>query len=459
MRVETLQQPGKEATGSRHGPEVARQTVTAEMETIGPPTERLMEEILRRENLIAALKRVQANKGAPGVDGMTVEELPGYLREAWPAIREQLLEATYTPAPVRAVHIPKPGGGVRGLGIPTVVDRLVTQAIMQVMSPIFDPHFSEHSYGFRPGRSAHQAVRQMCEHIAEGHRWVVDLDLEKFFDRVNHDVLMSRVARRVKDKRLLKLIRCYLKAGIMEAGLESQREAGTPQGSPLSPLLSNIMLDEFDKELERRGHRFCRYADDVNIYVGSKRAGERVMASLTHYLESRLKLQVNREKSAVDRPWKRSFLGYTVTHNRVPRLKPAPASVRRAKDRIREITQRGLGQNIHRVIAQINVFTRGWGGYFRLSTVKHAFALLDQWIRRRLRKILWEQWKKPKTRYRKLVALGVEAERARKATATGRGAWWNAGASHMHAGVHNRLLADWGLLSLLNQLRTRLRSA
>ncbi len=459
MRAEKFQRPGKEAAGSRHEPGVARQAATAAAESIGPPTEALMEEVLRRENLFAALKRVQANKGAPGVDGMTVDELPAYLREAWPAMREQLLEATYIPSPVREVHVPKPGGGTRMLGIPTVVDRLITQAMLQVMSPIFDPGFSEHSYGFRRGRSAQQAVARMRDYVAEGYRWVVDVDLERFFDQVNHDILMSRVARQVNDKRLLKLIRRYLTAGIMRAGLVSQREAGTPQGSPLSPLLSNILLDDLDKELERRGHRFCRYADDANIYVGSKRAGERVMASVTHFLESRLRLKVNRAKSAVDRPWRRTFLGYTVTTQLAPRLKPAPSSVKRAKDRIRQITQQGRGRNIRRVIAEVNQFTRGWFGYFRLASVKQSFEMLDQWLRRRLRKILWEQWKRPKTRYRKLVALGVEAQRARKATATGRGAWWNAGASHMHAGVTNRLLAQWGLLSLLDQLRTRQRSA
>jgi group II intron reverse transcriptase/maturase len=307
---------------------------------------------------LAALKRVQTNKGAPGVDGMTVDELPAYLREAWPAIREQLLNATYVPSPVREVHLPKPGGGTRMLGIPTVLDRLITQAMLHVMSPIFDPGFSEHSYGFRRGRSAHQAVEQACGYIAEGYRWVVDVDLEKFFDQVNHDLLMSRVARKIKDKRLLKLIRRYLTAGIMREGLVSQREAGTPQGSPLSPLLSNILLDDLDKELERRGHRFCRYADDANVYVRSKRAGERVMASMTHFLESRLRLKVNRAKSAVDRPWKRTFLGYTVTTERSPRLKPAPSSVKRVKDRIRQITHQGRGRNIRRVIAELNQFTR-----------------------------------------------------------------------------------------------------
>jgi RNA-directed DNA polymerase len=412
-----------------------------------------MEEVLRRENLRAALKRVQANKGAPGVDGMTVDELAGYLRKAWPAIREQLLQGTYVPAPGREVQLPKPGGGTRMLGIPTVLDRFITQAMLQVMSPLFDPGFSDHSYGFRPGRRAHQAVEQACHYMAAGYRWVVDIDLEKCFDQVNHDMLMSRVARNIKDKRLLQLIRRYLTAGILKEGLVSQRDAGTPQGSPLSPLLSNILLDSCDKELERRGHRFCRYADDANVYVRSQRAGERVMASLTHFLEGKLRLKVHRGKSAVDRPWKRKFLGYTVTNQRAPRLKPALQPIQRAKARLRQITHQGRGRNIRQVIREINQFTRGWIGYFRLATVPHAFEVLDQWLRRRLRKILWEQWRKPKTRYRKLVALGVDAERARKATATGRGAWWNAGASHMHAAVPNRLLAEWGLLSLLDQLR------
>jgi RNA-directed DNA polymerase len=321
------------------------------------------------------------------------------------------------------------------------------------MSPLLESGFSDHRYGFRPGRRAHQAVEQACQYLAEGYRWVVEIDLEKFFDQVNHDMLMSRVAKNIKAKRLLKLIRQYLTAGILKEGLVSQRDAGPPQGSPLSPLLSNIRLDSFDKELDRRGHRFCRDADDANVYVRSQRAGERVLASLTHFLEAKLRLKVNRAKSAVDRPWKRKFLGDTGTNQRAPRLKPALESIKRAKARIRQITHQGRGRNIRQVIQEINRFTRGWIGYFRLAPVLHAFEGLDQWLRRRLRKILWEQWRKPKTRYRKLVALGVDAARARKATATGRGAWWNAGASHMHAAVTNRLLAEWGLLSLLDQRR------
>lgn len=438
MGAERFQRPGKEAAGSRHEPGVARQAVTAAAEPIGPPTETLMEEVRRRENLRAALKRVQANKGAPGVDGMTVDELPGYLRKAWPAIREQWLQGTYVPAPVREVQLPKPGGGTRRLGIPTVLDRFITQAMLPVMSPLFDPGFSDHRDGFRPGRRAHQAVEPACHYVAEGYRWVVAIDVEKFFDHVNHDRLMSRVARNITDKRLLQLIRRYLTAGILKEGLVSQRDAGTPQGSPLSPLLSNILLDSFDKELERRGHRFCRDADDANVYVRSQRAGERVMASLTHFLEGKRRLKVNRGKSAVDRPWKRKFLGYTVTNQRAPRLTPALQSIQRAKAQIRQITHQGRGRNIRQVIREIHPLTRGWIGYFRLATVPHALEVLDQWLRRWLRNILWEPWRKPKTRYRKLVALGVDAERARQATATGRGAWWNAGASHMHAAVTNR---------------------
>jgi RNA-directed DNA polymerase len=458
MRAEKFQRPGQEATGSRHEPGVVRQTAPAEGEVIGPQTQTLMEEVLRRENLLTALRRVQANKGAPGVDGMTVDELPAYLRQAWPQIREQLLSETYVPAPVRTVNLPKPGGGTRRLGIPTVLDRLIGQAILQVLGPIFDPDFSERSYGFRPGRSAHQALERACRDIADGYRWVVNIDLEKFFDQVNHDLVMSRVARKVTDKRLLKLVRRYLNAGIMQEGLVSQREAGMPQGSPLSPLLSNVLLDEFDKELECRGHRFCRYADDANVYVRSQQAGVRVLASLTRFLEGHLRLKVNQAKSGVERPWNCTFLGYTVTNHLQPRLKPAPTSVKRAKARIRQITHRGRGRNIRVVIAAITRFTRGWVGYYRLSKVHLQFDILDQWLRRRLRKIMWEQWRKPKTRCRKLIALGLEAERARKATATGLGAWWNAGASHMHAAINNRVLAEWGLRTLLDQLRALQRS-
>ena len=408
----------------------------------------LLEEVLRRDNLLRALKRVHTNRGGPGVDGQTVDQLVEYLKQEWPYIRRQLLSGNYTPRPVRVVKIPKGNGGERTLGIPTVLDRLIQQAITQVISPIFEPHFSDDSYGFRPGRSAHQALKRTCEHIEEGCRWVVDLDLENFFDRVHHDILMSRIARRIEDKRLLKLIRKYLEASAMEGGVASPRTQGTPQGSPLSPLMSNILLDDLDKELERRGHRFCRYADDCTIYVRSRRAAERVMASITKYLERKLKLKVNRDKSAVARPWKRKFLGYTVTNNLKPKLKPAPASIQRMKDRIRAIIQRGKGRNIRTVIEEINRFTRGWRSYFRLSGVKGIFQQVNQWIRHHLRKILWIQWKHPITRRRKMIQLGVYPERARKAAAGGRGPWWNSSASHMHAAVPNRLLKKWGLHSL-----------
>ena len=446
--------------GTHQGLKTERQAVAATKDKTGPRTEKLMEEVLRRENLIHALKRVLSNKGAPGVDGMKVEELPAYLKEEWPRIREELSEATYVPFPVRRKDIPKPGGGNRMLGIPTALDRFIGQAILQVLTPIFDPHFSESSYGFRPMRSALMAVKQAQSYIQAGYRWVVDLDLEKFFDRVNHDILMGRLARKIEDKRLLKLIRRYLEAGIMEGGITSQHQEGMPQGSPLSPLLSNIVLDDLDRELERRGHAFCRYADDCNTYVRSRKAGERVMRSVTRFLERRLKLKVNRAKSAVARPWERKFLGYTVTIEYKARLKPAPESVRRAKARIRQITgRRARGRNIQKVIEELNAYLRGWLNYFHLAEVKQSFEILDQWIRRRLRKLLWRQWKKPKTRYKKLVQLSVKAERAKKATAGGRGPWYNAGASHMHAAVPNRLLAEWGLLSLLQRHRRALLSS
>jgi RNA-directed DNA polymerase len=453
-RAEMPEQPWRMMNRNRQELGIECQTVTATKDMARPRTDKLMEEVLRRENLFNALKRVQKNKGAPGVDGMTVDELPAYLKNEWPRIRKELLEATYVPLPTRRKDISKPGGGKRMLGIPTVLERFIGQAVLQILTPIFDPHFSEYSYGFRPGRSALQAVKQAQSYIQDGYRWVVDLDLEKFFDRVNHDILMSRIARRIDDKRLLKVIRRYLEAGIMLGGVVEQRQEGTPQGSPLSPLLSNILLDDLDKELTRRGHAFCRYADDCNVYVRSRKAGERVMMSITKFLERRLKLKVNQAKSAVARPWKRKFLGYTVTIEFRARLKPASVSIKRTKDRIRQITgRRARGRNIQKVIGELNLYLRGWHNYFRLTDVKQPFIILDQWIRRRLRKLLWRQWKKPKTRYKKMVQLGVKADRAKKAVAGGRGPWYNAGASHMHAAVPNRLLEKWGLLSLVQKHR------
>jgi RNA-directed DNA polymerase len=344
------------------------------------------------------------------------------------------------------------------LGIPTVLDRLIQQALLQVLQPIFDPTFSDASFGFRPGRSAHDAVRRAREHIAAGHRWVVDLDLEKFFDRVNHDVLMARVARRVKDPRVLLLIRRYLQAGMMEGGLVSPRTEGTPQGGPLSPLLSNILLDDLDRELERREHRFARYADDCNVYVQSRTAGERVLTSLEGFLTKCLRLQVNREKSAVARPWQRKFLGYTVTMHRNPKLRVAPQSVTRLKTRLRLQLRAGRGRSLQRTVTDLKPLLRGWVGYFRMADVRSSFDQLDTWLRRRLRCILWRQWKRPRTRARELRRRGLDVTRAYVSAFNGHGPWWHAGASHMHAAVPTAALREWGLLSLLDEHR-RLRGA
>jgi RNA-directed DNA polymerase len=413
-----------------------------------------MEEALCRENVLAAHKRVVRNGGAPGVDGMTVDELMPQCREHWTRIREELLGGRYRPQPVLRVEIPKPGGkGKRMLGIPTVLDRMIQQALLQVLTPIFDPTFSDDSYGFRPGRSTHGAVLRAREHMAVGHRWVVDLDLEKFFDRVNHDILMSRVARRVKDKRVLLLIRRYLQAGMMEGGLVSPRVEGTPQGGPLSPLLSNVLLDELDKELERREHRFVRYADDCNVYVQSKTAGERVMTSLERFLAKRLRLRINRDKSAVARPWRRKFLGYSVTWHRKPKLKVAPESIKRLKGKLRRKLRQGRGRNLGCVIRDLGPVIRGWVAYYRLSEVKGSFEVLDKWLRRKLRCIQWRQWKRPRTRYKKLIALGLAPERARRSAGNGRGPWWNAGASHMNQAIPTRTLSTMGLTSFFGEYR------
>jgi len=367
----------------------------------------LLERMLEGDNLRLAYKRVVQNGGAPGVDGVTVAELQGYLKTHWETVKHQLLTGTYEPAPVRRVEIPKPGGGVRLLGIPTVMDRFLQQALLQVMTPIFDGGFSWYSYGFRPGKRAHDAVRQAQRFIQEGYRWVVDMDLEKFFDRVNHDILMARVARKVKDKRVLKLIRAYLNAGVMVNGVVHTTEEGTPQGGPLSPLLANILLDDLDKELTRRGLRFVRYADDCNIFVASKRAGERVMQSVIRFVEDKLKLKVNREKSAVDRPWKRKFLGFSFLPNRQGTLRLAPKTIERFKERIRAITSRTRPVSMKQRIEEVNRYIMGWVGYFHIASAKTHCESFDQWIRRRLRMCLWKQWKRVRTRYRELRALGV----------------------------------------------------
>ena len=427
----------------------ARQTSTAQDERANGETTALLEDVLRRENLTKAYTRVVQNQGAPGVDGVTVGEFKSYLRMHWPRVQEALLNGQYVPAPVRRVEIPKPDGGVRMLGIPTVLDRFIQQALLQILQPLIDPTFSNASFGFRPNRSAHDAVQRAQQHVAAGYRWVVDLDLEKFFDRVNHDVLMARVARRISDKRVLRLMRRYLQAGIMEGGLVSPRTEGTPQGGPLSPLLSNILLDDLDKELERRGHRFVRYADDCNIYVQSAKAGERVLASLERWLWKRLRLRVNRDKSAVGRPSERKFLGYSMTVHREPKLTVARQSVARLKGKLRVLLRRGRGRYLGSVIEELTPIIRGWVAYFRLATVKARFEELDAWIRRKLRRILWKQWKRPRTRVQKLRALGLTAARAVTSAYNGRGPWWNAGASHMNQAVPTALLTRWGLVSFL----------
>src|SRR5271168_5103422 len=397
---------------------------TAKCETERPAGhEQLMEEVCERKNCWQAYKRVKANKGSPGIDGMKVGELSDYLKQHWPAIREQLLRGAYKPEPVKRVEIPKPDGGVRKLGIPTVLDRFIQQAVMQVLQRKWDRTFSDHSYGFRPGRSAHQAVVAAQQYIAAGYRWVVDLDLEKFFDRVNHDKLMAKIAERVSDKRLLKLIRTFLRAGVMENGLVSPVDEGTPQGGPLSPLLSNIVLDELDQELERRGHRFVRYADDCNIYVRSKRAGQRVMESITRFITQKLKLKVNEAKSAVARPQERKFLGFSFTAGPDTKRTIAPKSLERFKQRIRDITRRAKGVSITTTMAELVPYMRGWRGYFGFCETPEVLIALTRWVRLRLRAALWRQWKTPRRRRAALIALRVSGE-LRNTAGSGRGPWY-----------------------------------
>lgn len=416
--------------------------------------EGLIEQMIARDNLNTAWKKVRSNRGAAGVDGLGIEASRELIRTQWKGIEARMLAGTYQSKPVKRVEIPKPGGGVRKLGVPTVFDRFIQQAALQVLAPLFEPGFSEHSYGFRPGRSAHQAVKAALEHQRGRRQWVVDIDLASFFDEVNHDLLMARVRRKVKDVRMLKLIRAFLDSGVMWGGLCRPTEKGTPQGGPLSPLLSNILLDDLDKELERRGHRFCRYADDCNIYVGSQRGGERVMASLVRFLEERMKLKVNREKSAVERSYKRVFLGYSFTVFSPPKLRVPEKSCQKMRAKLRERFRRGRGCRIEDIIEQeLNPLLRGWIAYFQLSETKSFAGELDRWIRRRLRCVLWRQWKTPHTRYKRLRQLGLEEDRARRVVWNGRGPWRNSGSREMSVSLPPSRFATRGLISLLDRLK------
>jgi len=406
--------------------------VTATAGEAGPGTGLLLEQALERQNLKQALQRVKQNKGSPGIDGMTVDELPGHLRAAWPALREQLLMGRYQPQPVRRCEIPKPGGGRRELGIPTVLDRFLQQALLQVLQPQFDGSFSQHSHGFRPGRRAHDAVCEARGYVQGGKRWVVDVDLEKFFDRVNHDVLMSRLARRIADKRVLGLIRRYLSAGIMADGVVAERYEGTPQGGPLSPLLANVLLDEVDQELERRGHAFVRYADDLRVYVGSRRAGERVMNSLIR-LFGKLRLKVNLAKSAVDRAWSRPFLGFAFWAARGGRvaIRIAARSIAKLKAEVRLLTRRTCGRSLIQVAKNLRTYLLGWRGYFQLAETPKVLRELDKWIRHRLRAIQLKHWKRGRTVYRELCARGVSPVKAAQ-IATNARRWWKNSAMGLH---------------------------
>lgn len=414
---------------------------------------RLMEAVCERGNLKLAYQRVVENKGCAGVDGIGVAEFKDHLKPHWPTIKAKLLGGSYIPSPVRRVDIEKPQGGTRTLGIPTLTDRMIQQALHQVLSPIFEADFSESSYGFRPGRNAHQAVKAAKQYVAEGRRVVVDMDLEKFFDRVNHDLLMEKLSKKIGDGRVLCLIRRYLEAGMMVGGIVSPRTQGTPQGGPLSPLLSNILLTELDRELEHRGHAFCRYADDCNIYVRSQQAGQRVMASITRFLADTLKLTVNAAKSAVAPPWERKFLGYSLTWHKAPRLRIAPTSLKRLEDKIREVLQGANGRSLAGVIIELNPILRGWMAYFRLTETKRALEELDGWIRRKLRCILWRQWKRPYTRAKHLMKAGLTEERAFRSAFNQRGPWWNSGASHMNRAFQKSFFDRLGLVSLLDTMR------
>ena len=421
------------------------QASEATIGTEGPGTSPLMEEALDRPNMKRALQRVRKNKGSAGIDGMTVKELAGWLVEHWPRVREQLLAGTYQPQPVLRVTIEKRGGGERQLGIPTVLDRLIQQALLQVLQPRFDPTFSEHSHGFRPGRGAHGAIAEARRHIQNGKRWVVDVDLEKFFDRVNHDVLMGRLARRVEDRRVLGLVRRYLQAGVMADGVVVERHEGTPQGGPLSPLLANVLLDEVDQELERRGHAFVRYADDLRVFVGSKKAGQRVMGSLVA-LFGMLRLRVNEAKSAVDRAWNRPFLGFAfwVSPGRQVVTRVAREALGAMKERVREHTKRSRGWSLKSVVEELGQYLRGWKAYFRIAATPGVFRLLDEWIRHRLRAYQLKAWKRGKTVFRELTARGLSPGKAAYVASNTR-RWWHNSAMAIHIALPNSLFDQMGV--------------
>lgn len=434
------------ASGKGSEPSAARKNPESPAEF-----EKLMEEICERRNLEEALRRVRANKGAPGVDGKTVDDLVAHLKQHWPTIREQLLAGTYSPQPVKRVEIPKPDGGMRKLGIPTTLDRFIQQAVLQVLQQRWDPTFSPHSYGFRPKRSAHQAVAAAQSFIAEGCRWVVDLDLEKFFDRVNHDILMGRIAKRVNDPRLLRLLRAFLNAGVMEDGLVSSTDEGTPQGGPLSPLLSNIVLDDLDQELTRRGLRFARYADDCNIYVSSRRAGERVMASVTCFLATRLKLKVNEAKSAVARPWERKFLGFSFTNGKAPKRRIAPKALDRFKAKVRELTRRTRGVSLEQMATNLSRYLQGWRGYFTYCETPSVLKSLDSWVHRRLRAFVWKQWRRGKTRFAELRKRNVSRDLAAQTAGSCHGPWRLSKSPALHYALPTAFFTSIGVPTLAPQ--------
>jgi RNA-directed DNA polymerase len=422
---------------------------TAERHTESPASfSSLMEEVCERENCKQALQRVKSNKGSAGIDGMTVEQLPEYLKQYWPIIRQQLLEGNYRPQPVRRVEIPKPAGGIRQLGIPTVLDRFIQQAILQVLQRDWDGTFSVHSYGFRPKRSAHQAVAQAQQYMVQGHRWVVDIDLEKFFDRVNHDRLMAALAKRITDKRVLRVIRAFLNAGVMEDGLVRSIDEGTPQGGPLSPLLSNIVLDELDRELERRGHRFVRYADDCNIYVRTRRAGQRVMQSITCYISERLQLKVNAQKSAVARPWERKFLGFTFWTDRTAMRRLAPGSIHRFKQRVRKLTGRTRGVSIQTMVTGLATYLRGWHGYFGKCQTPSVLMHLDAWCRRRLRSAMWKSWKRGSVRFSELCRRDIGRDLAARTAGSAHGPWRIAQSPALGIALPNSYFDSLGFFSI-----------